>query len=603
MLTRYTVVGSGPGGMTVATRLVEDPNITVLLLEAGPIDNDEPWVRIPFFAGQGVGSDYDWNLMTVPQSSLDGQARAIPQGRALGGGSIINAMLWNRGGIEDYNDWASLGNPGWSWPDLLPYFIKVCVMLPLLRYIIRMMWVIRYIVRHAAYAIQISLSLPKLTGNYSQRLTCYKSETFTPFPSIDIANADGIGYSPTVHGSTGPINISFSPFIYNQTRNLFAALSELGIPTSFDPSDGSLAGAAFLPATLDPAQQVRADARRSHNATIYSMPNLDIWTGQHVTRILFEGGSGNANSTDPVPGDSSMGQGNATNAYGALFGVRNTTGQLLDPNTHRKSKQRRKRSLVFQLLTKIKDWLTSQARQSPSQAQSAITAQSLRVVGVEFAANSSSQRRNLTAKREVIVSAGAIHTPQLLKLSGVGPAVELQNLLIPVMVDLPGVGTNLQDHILVGVYCERDLIPTGLHRLTTISDPYANHSYVTSTQIRGNGTLMYAAEMEYTMNRTGPWTAGPPDGNAFPSLVHIVNSSNTIIPAAQAQTGDKYLQNGSDPTVVAGYIAQRDLLVAALQDRTRAAYELLNFNYGAFSNAAMRPFSRGVVNVWSLFSL
>lgn len=109
----------------MATRLTEDPNVTVLLLEAGPIDNDEPWVRIPFFAGQGVGSTYDWNLMTVPQNSLDGQARAIPQGRALGGGSIINAMLWNRGGIEDFNDWQRLGNPGWSWPELLPYFVKV----------------------------------------------------------------------------------------------------------------------------------------------------------------------------------------------------------------------------------------------------------------------------------------------------------------------------------------------------------------------------------------------------------------------------------------------------------------------------------------------
>lgn len=59
----------------------------------------------------------------------------------------------------------------------------------------------------------------------------------------------------------------------------------------------------------------------------------------------------------------------------------------------------------------------------------------------------------MTANREVIISAGAIHSPQLLKLSGVGPTTELQNHSIPVMIDLPGVGTNLQDHILVGVYC------------------------------------------------------------------------------------------------------------------------------------------------------
>ena len=120
-----TVVGGGPGGLTVATRLSENVNVTVLLLEAGPIDHDEPWIRIPFFAGQGVGSMYDWKLMTAPQTFLDGRARSIPQGRALGGGTIINAMLWNRGGAGDYDDWAVLGNPGWSWADMLPYFIKV----------------------------------------------------------------------------------------------------------------------------------------------------------------------------------------------------------------------------------------------------------------------------------------------------------------------------------------------------------------------------------------------------------------------------------------------------------------------------------------------
>lgn len=64
-----------------------------------------------------------------------------------------------------------------------------------------------------------------------------------------------------------------------------------------------------------------------------------------------------------------------------------------------------------------------------------------------------STRQNITANREVIVSAGAVHTPQLLKLSGVGPSAELHGYSIPVLIDLPGVGTNLQDHILVGVFC------------------------------------------------------------------------------------------------------------------------------------------------------
>ena len=111
---------------------------------------------------------------------------------------------------------------------------------------------------------------------------------------------------------------------------------------------------------------------------------------------------------------------------------------------------------------------------------------------------------------------------------------------------------------------------------------------------------MYQAQEEYTVNKTGPWTAGPPDGNAFIALSHMIDSSSTIIREAQSQDDDQYLPLDSDATVVAGYRAQRSLLVNALQDKTRSASELLNFNYGAFSNANMRPFSRGTITVTGL---
>lgn len=87
------VVGGGPSGLTVANRLSENPTTNVLLLEAGPAADNEPWIQIPFFAGQGVGSSLDWNLQTVPQTFLDGRSRALPQGRVLGGGTVLNAML------------------------------------------------------------------------------------------------------------------------------------------------------------------------------------------------------------------------------------------------------------------------------------------------------------------------------------------------------------------------------------------------------------------------------------------------------------------------------------------------------------------------------
>ena len=80
---------------------------------------------MPQFVGTNIGSKYDWNLATVNQVYLDGIQRLYPQGRGLGGGSILNAMCWNRGGADDFNAWETLGNPGWNWNNLLPYFIKV----------------------------------------------------------------------------------------------------------------------------------------------------------------------------------------------------------------------------------------------------------------------------------------------------------------------------------------------------------------------------------------------------------------------------------------------------------------------------------------------
>ena len=77
------------------------------------------------YVGSDVGGIYDWDLVTVPQTQLDGNARPMPQGKVLGGGSILNAMCWNRGGADDYDTWEALGNPGWGWEGILPYFMKV----------------------------------------------------------------------------------------------------------------------------------------------------------------------------------------------------------------------------------------------------------------------------------------------------------------------------------------------------------------------------------------------------------------------------------------------------------------------------------------------
>jgi choline dehydrogenase-like flavoprotein len=89
-------------------------------------DNYEAIIQVPAWVGQDIGGQYDWNLLTVNQTQLDGKQRSLPQGKVLGGGSILNAMVWNRGGKDDYDIWASFGNQGWDWAGMLPYFKKVC---------------------------------------------------------------------------------------------------------------------------------------------------------------------------------------------------------------------------------------------------------------------------------------------------------------------------------------------------------------------------------------------------------------------------------------------------------------------------------------------
>ena len=87
-------------------------------------DHYESIIQNPVYVGADIGGIYDWKLSTVPQTQLDGAARPMPQGKVLGGGSILNAMCWNRGGRDDYDAWEALGNPGWGWDGLLPYFKK-----------------------------------------------------------------------------------------------------------------------------------------------------------------------------------------------------------------------------------------------------------------------------------------------------------------------------------------------------------------------------------------------------------------------------------------------------------------------------------------------
>ncbi|KAL8925782.1 MAG: hypothetical protein Q9208_003279 [Pyrenodesmia sp. 3 TL-2023] len=461
-------------------------------------DQYEPIIQDPVYVGADIGGVYDWLLSTTPQTQLDGAARPMPQGRVLGGGSILNAMCWNRGGQDDYNAWAALGNPGWDWEGMLPYFIK--------------------------------------------------SETYTPVYSADIAREYSINYNPSVHGFSGPVQVSYPRYFYPQSTNLFAALNYLGVPTQFDPNDGSSAGAAFVPTDLDPINQTRSDARRTYFDPYVSRPNFHVVTGQHVTRILIEGVGSNYVVSNPTPGGNEDGNGmnGMTSNEGFGFGPGGSTPALDD-------------SASPPLLR----------RQSPSTSN-------LRITGVEFAASASDSRRTINATREVIVAAGSLHSAQLLQLSGIGPSSLLSTYGIPIAVDLPGVGNNLQDHCLVGTFY-----------------PYNNASYPSPTELTTNASYNSMAEFEYNSFKTGPWTAGSPNALAFNPLPLISNNSASILNGANDQDPTEYLPSGLDPTIIAGYTLQKQSLVRRLAETTVASYEIINNNAGSLTVAVMHPFSRG----------
>lgn len=119
----YVIVGAGSAGAALAARLSEDPAVSVLLLEAGPVDGALE-LHVPAAFSTLFRGRYDWNYDTVPQRELENRTIYWPRGKTLGGSSSLNAMMWIRGFAADYDAWAEVAGDGWSWKALAPYFLR-----------------------------------------------------------------------------------------------------------------------------------------------------------------------------------------------------------------------------------------------------------------------------------------------------------------------------------------------------------------------------------------------------------------------------------------------------------------------------------------------
>lgn len=346
--TDVVVVGSGPAGSVLAARLAEVNGLKITLLEAGPNDN-HPFIHIPAgFIKMIFKSKYIWPFTTIPTANTGQRPIEVMQGKVVGGSASINGLIYNRGLPTDFDHWAELGNKGWDYQSVLPYFMK--------------------------------------------------SEGFT-----------GTGDNE-LHGRDGAGKVSSNKWIHPACEAFIDGASELGLNRNHDYNGRVQEGVGYF-------QRIIHGRRRITPAMAFLKPalkkhsNLRLETNAQVTKILFDG---------------------------------------------------------------------------------------KRAIGVEY--KKGSKTCQLMANKQVVISAGTVNTAKLLQLSGIGKGADLQQLGLPVIHDLQGVGSNLRDHYSCRVVCK-------LKNINTINE-------------LARGTQL--------MGQIARWVLGKPSIITLsPSVVHIFAKSRS----------------------------------------------------------------------------
>ncbi|SAL41104.1 GMC oxidoreductase [Caballeronia arvi] len=221
----YIIVGAGTAGCVLANRLTEDPNVNVLLLEAGGKD-DYHWIHIPVGYLYCIGNPRtDWLYKTQAEAGLDGRTLSYPRGRVLGGCSSINGMIYMRGQREDYDDWAHIsGDPNWSWDSVLPVFMR---------------------------------------------------------------SEDHHGGGNQWHGAGGEWRVEKQRLKWKILETFAQAAQQSGIPATDDFNRGDNSGVGYF--EVNQRGGIRWNAAKAFLREAMKRPNLTTITGAHTQRLVFEG--------------------------------------------------------------------------------------------------------------------------------------------------------------------------------------------------------------------------------------------------------------------------------------------------------------------------